>query len=80
MVNNSVIGDAQTGLAVIKDNYGNIMMGKEYEGSYTLESNGDILYCLKTGDIKKVQTVFKKKCADDQYTKNLTFTYDDTIA
>jgi len=44
-----------------------------------LKSDGDILYCLKTGDVSKVNTIFKKKCNDEDYTSTLTFTYADTI-
>ena len=56
------------------------MIGEEFDGAYTLESNGDILYCLKSGEVKNVQTIFKKKCNDADYTSSIEFTYKDTVA
>lgn len=80
MVPNSVVGEAKTGLVVFKDSFGDIMIGKQYEGTFKLESDGEILYCLKKWKVKDVQTVFKKKCEDSQYTSTLNFSYADTLA
>ncbi|MDA9128896.1 M23 family metallopeptidase [Candidatus Gracilibacteria bacterium] len=80
MPRDTVLGDDNTGIILMKDAYGNNLVGTEYEGTYNIESDSNIEYCIKRGDIKNVKEIYLRSCYPEEYTDSLVFDYSDTIS
>lgn len=66
-------------IILLRDEYGNKIVGKEFEGSYTLSGGSEVSYCLKRGTVQNIKAVYSRTCLDSEYQKNLSFDYHDTI-
>ncbi len=74
-----VVGEAKTGLVLLRDAYGKKMIDRPYEWKFAVNANVPVKYCIKKWDIEDIKTIFKKKCEPDQYRDTLVFDYDDTV-
>lgn len=74
-----VIGEVQRGVILMKDQYGNKMTKSAYDGTYNIVDTGDIEYCIKKGRIEDVKETYARKCRPEEYSNNLSFSYQDTI-
>lgn len=76
----SVLGEVKTAVVNMKDQYGNRLVKAKYDGTYEVSSNDDVLYCIKRGTIQDIKALYKEKCLDEEFTKDLSFNYGDTIS
>lgn len=81
MVANSkaVIGDKQTGVVVFKDSGKNNLINIPFGSTFTLKANGANTVCIKKGDIKDIQKIYKSNCAEQDYKYSQSFDYSDTV-
>lgn len=80
LVNNStVIGEAKTGIVLLRDSYGTKMVNKHYDGRFAINSDHDVLYCVKKWKLKDIRTIYNRKCKDTEYQDTLVYDYDDTV-
>jgi len=63
----------------MKDKYGNKLLKTNYDGTFTLESDSNVLYCIKNGAVENVRNIYKQDCASDEYKSSITFNYSDTV-
>jgi len=75
-----VLWEANRGIVLMKDQYGNKLVRAEYEGSFTLESDENVEYCIKRGTLENIRSTYVRTCHDSEYTQNIEFDYSDTIA
>lgn len=75
----AVLWSNATGIVLLKDQYGTNLIRSEFAGSITVDSNKDAMYCIKRGRLQDIKEIYTRKCFDDEFTDNLTYTYADTI-
>lgn len=73
------LGEEKTAVVLMKDKYGNKLLKTNYDWVFTLQSDDDILYCLKSGAVQDVKSVYKQDCRPDEYKKSVSFSYTDTV-
>jgi len=78
--NQAILGETKTAIVLMKDQYGNKLVKSRYDGEYEIAAQGEIEYCVKRGTMSDIKALYKRKCLADEFHKDLTFTYDDTIA
>lgn len=77
---NIVLAEATPAIVLLKDQYGNKMVRSSFEGTYTLSSDKNVSYCIKRGSLSDIKAIYKRPCLEEEFTKTLSFDYEDTIA
>jgi len=67
-------------IAVFSDKSKKRLINIKYSWTYKIVWLWDTKICVKRWRIKSLSRVFKRNCFDSEYKKEITFTYDDTIA
>lgn len=80
MWSEAVLGEKNTWVIVMKDQYNNPLVKQEYMWDFSLTSDQNIEYCIKRGRVQDIKTIYKRSCFDDEYTNSLNYDYSDTIA
>ncbi len=75
----AVLWDNNTAIVVMKDSYGNKLVRTKFSGTFQIESDDNVLYCIKRGSIADIKSLYSRDCYDQEYTDSLQFTYQDTI-
>jgi len=75
-----VTGEEKTGIVLFRDNYGTALFNKRYEGQFAINSESNVLYCVKKGSLNNIRTIYNRDCKDTEYQEHLVFDYDDTVA
>lgn len=76
----SILWDSNTAVILMKDQYGNNLVRAEYTWKFSIESDQNIEYCIKKWTLSDIRNVYKRWCRDDEYTEELEFDYNDSIA
>ena len=76
----SVIWEEKSGVILFKDAYGQKLIKTPYQWSFTLKAKGEAEVCIKRGSLEEIKSVFRRGCNDSEYQKEITFSYDDTVA
>jgi hypothetical protein len=79
METQSTLGEKNTGLILMKDQYNNPLVKHEFEWFFTLAANETVEYCIKKWRLQDIKTIYKRDCFDDEYTDSLSYDYSDTI-
>ena len=66
-------------IALLRDEHGNRIIRKEFDGTFTIDGWDNIRYCLKRGTLQNIQATFARNCHDDEFTQTLNFSYKDTV-
>lgn len=66
-------------LVILKDQYNNKIIGKQFEWQYYIDAWRDVSYCLKRGTLDTIKSVYSRSCFDDEFQDSLEFDYNDTI-
>jgi hypothetical protein len=66
-------------VVIFKDEKGKNLINLEYGSTYKVNTNNGTKICLKEGKINELSKTAKKKCDDEDYKDNVTFTYNNTI-
>ena len=80
MWNQSVLGEKNTWLILMQDQYDNVLVKSEFQWNFSLKANEHVEYCIKRGRLQDIKTIYKRDCFADEYTNSLDYNYDDTIA
>lgn len=75
----AILWNGNTGLILLKDQYGTNLIGSEFAGEIQLSSNKPVLYCIKKGRLQDIKEIYTRKCFDDEFTDTLSYSYSDTI-
>lgn len=75
----AVITEEKRGLIVLKDQYGNALIWKDFAQSFSLQSDNEVEYCIKKWRLQDIKEIYKRSCFPEEYTKDLNYTYADTI-
>ena len=75
----TALWEEKTAVVLMKDKYGNKLLKTNYDGTFTLESDSNVLYCIKNGAVENVRNIYKQDCASDEYKSSITFNYSDTV-
>jgi len=77
---NIVLSDNKTAIALFRDKTWKKLINYKYWSTYTLKGNNDIQVCIKSWDLRNIKRIYKNKCSDSDYKKEITFNYWDTVA
>jgi hypothetical protein len=75
----SIVGQKNTWLIIMQDEYGNALVKQEYEWKFSLKSDEHVEYCIKKWRLQDIKTIYKRECFADEYTSSLDYDYSDTI-
>lgn len=75
----TVLWEQKTGILVMQDANKKNLINLKYYWNYTLEWQGDIQFCLKTGNLNNIKTVYKTPCDADDFVDKIEFSYEDTV-
>jgi hypothetical protein len=67
-------------IAVFSDKTKRRLINIKYNWTYKLVGEWDTKICVKRWRIKSLSRVFKRNCFESEFKKEVTFTYNDTIA
>ncbi len=76
---NSIIGEENTWVIVLKDQYGAKIVRSEFRQTLKIDANAKVQYCIKRGRIQDIKKLYNRKCFDQEFKDELTYTYSDTI-
>ena len=66
-------------IALLRDEHGNRIIRKEFDGTFTIDGWENVRYCIKRGTLQNIQATFARECHDDEFVRTLTFSYKDTV-
>lgn len=77
--NASTLGQVNTAVVAMKDQYDNLILKQEFSGNFTISDDSKVLYCVKSGRLEDIRNIYMRKCHDSEFTDTLSFDYSDTI-
>ncbi|MCH8518233.1 M23 family metallopeptidase [Candidatus Gracilibacteria bacterium] len=77
--NQVVLGEDNRAIVLLRDEHGNRIVRKEFDGTFHINGGDNIKYCLKRGTLQNIRATFARTCHDEEYTDTLSFSYKDTI-
>jgi hypothetical protein len=79
LTNTAILWSHNTGVVLLKDQYGTNLIRSEFAGEIQLVSDKKVIYCIKKGRLQDIKEIYKRKCFDDEYSDTLSYSYSDTI-
>lgn len=76
---NLVLGENNKWVILLKDNYGNPMLKTEFKDKLNISSNTNVEFCVKSGAIQDIKSIYIRDCQDEEFKKSLSYGYNDTI-
>jgi Peptidase family M23 len=74
-----VVWENKTWTFRFKDKSGRDIVNLKFDWNYRLTSNENVLFCVKKGNIKDIEKIYKKTCKKEDYINMYDFTYTDTV-
>ena len=74
-----VLSDEKTWIVLFKDWSWQKMVNLEYSSTFKLSWWDDTLVCIKSWNLKDVRRVYSRKCDDNEYKKEIDFSYKDSV-
>jgi len=77
--NNVTLWEEKTAIVLMKDQFSNKLVKTPYEWSFTLESDKNVLYCVKRWTLADIKEIYKRSCFPEEFTDSVDVSYSDTI-
>ncbi len=74
-----VLWEQKTWVLVMQDKNKKNLINLKYEGTYTLESKDNIVFCIKKWKIENIRKIYSTKCDNSKFVENPQFSYGDTV-
>jgi len=74
-----VLWDTKKWIIVLKDENNKNLINLKYGSSYKLKANNDALICLKSWSLKDIKKIYKSKCKQSDFKKEISFDYNSTV-
>lgn len=77
--NSMVLGDTQSGFALLRDSAGQKLINIPYGSNFTLSTNDATQVCIKRWKLENIKQIYKTPCNPDNFTNDIVFSYSDTL-
>ncbi|MDD3793568.1 MAG: M23 family metallopeptidase [Candidatus Gracilibacteria bacterium] len=78
--NSITMGDSQSAIGVFKDSNNTNLINVPFGSTFKLVASEGNKVCIKTGTLKNISQVYKRRCDESEFKSEITFTYNDTIS
>ncbi len=76
---NIVLWDTKKAIVLFKDDTNQNLLNLRYGSTFTLRWLWDTEVCIKSGNINNLKNTFNKDCKEEDFVKEVEFSYDDTV-
>ena len=74
-----ILWDKNSWAVMFKDDKWTRLLNLKYTWNFDLKAEWNAKLCIKTWDIKNIQSIMKKECSESDYVKSKTISYKDTV-
>lgn len=78
--NTITLWDSQNAIWIFKDSNENNLINVPYGSTYKLVASQWNKVCIKSGELKDISKIYKRKCNDSEFKDEIIFSYKDTVS